>query len=343
MKHRTDIGQVPVAKPDGGGEEERFDRALRPQTFSEYIGQEKLIANFKIFVAAAKKRGEPLDHTLLYGPPGLGKTTLAHILSAEMGVQIQCTSGPVVEKKGDLAGMLTSLQDGDILFIDEIHRLNKVVEESLYPAMEDYHFDVVVGEGPYSKTFRMNLKRFTLIGATTRTGLLTSPLRNRFGVISRLDYYSADELMLVILRSAKLLKTPVTQAGAAVIARRSRGTPRVANRLLRRARDYAQVMGDGTIDDRIAAHALDMQEVDPEGLDQLDIFYLRTMIEKFGGGPVGLETLSAALSEEKDTLEDVCEPYLLQQGFIERTPRGRIATPRAYTHMGLKRSSRTLV
>ncbi|MBM4353808.1 MAG: Holliday junction branch migration DNA helicase RuvB [Deltaproteobacteria bacterium] len=334
MKDRTDLGKVPL-----GREEEGQDRALRPKRFDDYIGQEKLKANLKVFVAAARKRGEPLDHILFYGPPGLGKTTLAHILAAEMEVDIQCTSGPVIEKKGDLAGMLTSLQDGDILFIDEIHRLQPTVEESLYPAMEDFRFDVLIGEGPHARSIPLNLNRFTLVGATTRTGLLTSPLRNRFGVTSRLEYYSLDELDSIIHRSAGLLGIPVASEGAREIARRSRGTPRVANRLLRRVRDFAQVQGDGRVDVGIAMHALDSLEVDREGLDPTDRLYLNTLIRKFGGGPTGIETLAAALSEERDTLEDVCEPYLLQQGFIERTPRGRVATPLAHEHLGLKQKS----
>ncbi len=331
MQERETLGQVSL-----GREEDGQDRALRPRSFGAYLGQEKLKANLHVFVTAARQRGEPLDHILLYGPPGLGKTTLAHILAQEMQVEIQCTSGPVIEKKGDLAGMLTSLEAGDILFIDEIHRLHASVEESLYPAMEDFRFDILVGDGPHARSISLPLKPFTLVGATTRTGLITSPLRNRFGVVSRLEYYSIDELQEIVNRSASLLQVPIRPDGAEEIARRSRGTPRVANRLLRRVRDFAQVEGDGTISTEIARYALDMMEVDRRGLDPADRLYLVTMIEKFGGGPVGIETLSAALSEERDTLEDVCEPYLLQQGFIERTPRGRIATPRAYQHLGLK-------
>lgn len=319
-------------------EEEAYDRALRPRSFDAYTGQEKLKSNLKVFVAAARKRGDPLDHVLFYGPPGLGKTTLAHILAEEMGVGIRCTSGPVIEKKGDLAGMLTSLQEGDILFIDEIHRLNATVEESLYPAMEDYRFDIMLGEGPHARSISLNLNRFTLVGATTRTGLITSPLRNRFGLIVRLEYYTPEELTIIVKRSAGLLSVPIDDVGAMEIACRSRGTPRVANRLLRRVRDFAEVEGDGTIDQRIARHGLDRMEVDVVGLDPLDRLFLTTLVEKFGGGPVGIDTLAAALSEDKDTLEDVFEPYLLQQGFIQRTPRGREAMDRTYQHLGLKRT-----
>jgi len=331
MKERTELGSVPL-----GREEEGQDRALRPRSFEAYVGQEKLKANLAVFVAAARGREEPLDHILLHGPPGLGKTTMAHILAHEMGRDIQCTSGPVIEKKGDLAGMLTSLQDGDLLFIDEIHRLNPTVEESLYPAMEDYRFDIMMGEGPHARSISLPLNRFTLVGATTRTGLLTSPLRNRFGMSYRLDFYEVEELERIIARSAQLLDVPIEDAGGREIARRARGTPRVANRLLRRVRDYAQVEGEGNITGPLSIYALDMMEVDREGLDPTDRLYLNTIIHKFAGGPVGVDTLSAALSEEKDTLEDVCEPYLMQQGFLERTPRGRVATPRAYRHLDLK-------
>lgn len=317
-----------------GGEEEVVDRALRPKSLAAYTGQEKLKTNLSVFVEAAKARNEPLDHLLFYGPPGLGKTTLAYILAEEMGVSIRSTSGPVIEKKGDLAGLLTSLQDRDILFVDEIHRLNAAVEESLYPAMEDYRFDIMIGEGPHARSISLNLNRFTLVGATTRTGLITSPLRNRFGHLARMEYYTTPELESILSRSAQLLGIPMDPVGAREIARRARGTPRVANRLLRRVRDFAQVRGDGVITLEIAQFALSQLEVDHAGLDPADRFYLETLLFKFNGGPVGLETLSAALSEEKDTLEDVFEPYLLQQGFIDRTPRGRMATALAYQHLG---------
>ncbi len=317
-----------------GTEEEAVDRALRPKSLAAYTGQERLKANLKVFVEAAKARDEPLDHMLFYGPPGLGKTTLAYILAEEMGVGLRSTSGPVIEKKGDLAGLLTSLQDKDILFVDEIHRLNAAVEESLYPAMEDYRFDIMIGEGPHARSISLNLNRFTLVGATTRTGLITSPLRNRFGHLARMEYYTTSELEVILSRSAQLLAIPTDPLGAREIARRARGTPRVANRLLRRVRDFAQVRGDGIITLEIAQYALAQLEVDNAGLDPADRFYLETLIHKFNGGPVGLETLSAALSEEKDTLEDVFEPYLLQQGFIDRTPRGRVATSLAYQHLG---------
>jgi len=312
------------------------DAALRPKSLAEYIGQEKLKANMAVFVAAARKRGEALDHMLFCGPPGLGKTTLALLLSEEMGVGIRTTSGPVIERKGDLAGLLTGLEERDILFIDEIHRLNPAIEESLYPAMEDFTFDIVIGEGAHSRSVPLALARFSLIGATTRTGLLTSPMRNRFGLIARLEYYTPEELERIIKRSAGLLGVEIEAEGAREIARRARGTPRVANRLLRRVRDFAEVDGDGVVRADIARSALDRLEVDALGLEPTDRDYLLMVIEKFGGGPVGVETLSAALSEERNTLEDVVEPYLLQQGFIQRTSRGRLATPRAYQHLGLR-------
>ncbi len=311
------------------------DAALRPKSLKEYIGQEKLKANLSVFVEAARKRGEALDHMLFCGPPGLGKTTMALLLAEEMGVGIRTTSGPVIEKKGDLAGLLTGLEERDILFIDEVHRLNPAIEESMYPAMEDFTFDIVIGEGAHSRSVPLALARFSLIGATTRTGLLTSPMRNRFGLIARLEYYTPEELERIIKRSAGLLGVEIEDQGATEIARRARGTPRVANRLLRRVRDFAEVEGDGVVRAELARSALDRLEVDAAGLEPSDRAYLVTIIEKFAGGPVGVETLSAALSEERNTLEDVVEPYLLQQGFIQRTSRGRMATSRAYEHLGI--------
>lgn len=315
-------------------DDERFDRALRPKTFDEYVGQSDLLANLKVYVKAALKRGEAVDHILFCGPPGLGKTTLAHIIAQEMGSDIVVTSGPAIERKGDLAGILTNLKEGDILFIDEIHRLNPAVEENLYPAMEDFDFDLVIGEGTYARQMKIALPPFTLIGATTRTGLLTSPLRDRFGIINRLQYYTSTELTEIIRRSAAIMNVKFEGEGAASIARRSRGTPRIANRLLRRVRDFAEVEGTGIIDESISDHALERMQVDAQGLDPMDRRYLATLIEKFAGGPTGVETMSAALSEEKDTLEDVYEPYLIQEGFLQRTPRGRVATLRAYEHLG---------
>jgi Holliday junction DNA helicase RuvB len=312
-----------------------YENNLRPKSFDEFIGQEKLKDNLKVFIQATKKRNEPLDHTLFYGPPGLGKTTLAHIIAHELGVNIKSTSGPVLERQGDLAAILTNLAEGDILFIDEIHRLPRVVEEVLYPAMEDFQLDIVIGQGPNARTLKLNLPRFTLIGATTRTGLITSPLRARFGVVSRLEFYSPEELMHVVLRSASILGTKISEEASLEIAGRSRGTPRISNRLLRRVRDFADVRGDGSIDVRMAHDSLDSLEVDSLGLDDMDRKMLRLMIEKYGGGPVGIETLSASLSEERDTIEDVIEPYLLQLGMLERTPRGRCATQQAYAHLGI--------
>jgi Holliday junction DNA helicase RuvB len=312
-----------------------LDLSLRPKLLADFIGQRRIVSNLRTFVDAAKNRNEPLDHVLLSGPPGLGKTTLAHIVANEMGVGIRTTSGPAIERKGDIAAILTALDPGDVLFIDEIHRLSRVVEELLYSAMEDFALDIILGQGPSAKSIRLSLPRFTLVGATTRTGLLTSPLRDRFGVAFRLEFYRSEELEEVVRRSARTLSIPIDDEGAKEIARRSRGTPRVANRLLRRVRDFAQVEGDGRIHRKIADHALLQMEVDGEGLDVMDRKILRVILEKFQGGPVGVETISASISEERDTIEDVYEPFLLQQGFLKRTPRGRVATPAAYRHLGV--------
>ena len=313
-------------------EEVQFDNSLRPSQLAEYVGQEKIKENLNIFIAAAQMREESLDHVLFYGPPGLGKTTLANIIASEMGANIKSTSGPVIEKSGDLAALLTNLKKGDVLFIDEIHRLSNVIEEILYSAMEDYKLDIMIGQGPSARSIKLELPPFTLVGATTRAGLLTSPLRDRFGVVHRLDYYSEKELQIILIRSAGILKIAIVPEGANEIARRSRGTPRIANRLLRRVRDYAQVKADGIITREVAASALEMMEVDGKGLDKMDHKLLLAMIENYSGGPVGIESLAASISEEKDTIEDVLEPYLIQKGFIQRTPRGRIATPKAYKH-----------
>jgi Holliday junction DNA helicase RuvB len=310
------------------------DVSLRPQRLSEYIGQEKVKENLTILIEAAKGRGEALDHVLLYGPPGLGKTTLAHCIANEMHVNIKVTSGPAIERAGDLAAILTNLRKGDVLFIDEIHRLSRVVEEILYPAMEDYALDIIIGKGPGARNIRLTLPRFTIIGATTRLALMTSPLRARFGAVYRLDFYGQPAMHQIVTRSAQLLRVPTGAEGAREIARRARGTPRVANRLLRRVRDYAQVRAGGEITKDVAQEALALLEVDALGLDDVDRKVLRTIVEKFGGGPVGLETLGAAISEEPDTIMDVYEPYLLQLGFLDRTPRGRVATRRAYDHLG---------
>jgi Holliday junction DNA helicase RuvB len=318
-------------------DEERFlEAGLRPRGLSEFIGQEEVKTNLRIFIQAALERGEALDHVLLYGFPGLGKTTLANIIAQELKVALKGTSGPVIERPGDLAALLTNLQAKDCLFIDEIHRLNHVVEEILYPAMEDFQLDILIGQGPSARSIKLDLPRFTLIGATTRAGLLTPPLRDRFGVILRVDFYSAEELKIILTRSADILKIPVEEKGVLEIARRSRGTPRVANRILKRVRDYAQVKGGGRITFQVAQEGLKMLEVDHLGLDKMDRRILQTIIEKFSGGPVGVEALSVALGEEKDTLEDVYEPFLIQCGFLNRTPRGRVATPLAYGHFGKK-------
>ena len=320
--------------PEPHAEEIPSEVSLRPRNLAEYVGQEDLKRNLKVFIEAARGRSEALDHVLFHGSPGLGKTSLAHIIANELGVNIKSTSGPVLEKSGDLAAILTSLEPRDVLFIDEIHRLNRIVEECLYPAMEDYALDIIIGQGPSARTMKIPLPPFTLAGATTRAGLLTPPLRDRFGVILRLDFYEPEDLQQIVLRSAALLDISSDTDGAYEIARRARGTPRVANRLLRRVRDFAQVEGDGIISREVASHALDMLEVDDRGLDRMDRHILLTIIDKFDGGPIGLDSLSAAVSEEKDTLEDVYEPFLIQQGFLKRTPRGRMATKRAYQHLG---------
>ncbi len=317
-------------------EDEAVEASIRPRSLDEYLGQQPVREQMQIYIEAAKRRGDALDHVLIFGPPGLGKTTLSHVIANELGVSLRVTSGPVIEKAGDLAALLTNLQPHDVLFVDEIHRLSPVVEEILYPAMEDYQIDIMIGEGPAARSIKLDLPPFTLIGATTRAGLLTAPLRDRFGIVQRLEFYSPGELARIVRRSADILAIDCSDEGAAEVARRSRGTPRIANRLLRRVRDYAQVKGNGGIDASIARAAMDMLKVDPEGFDELDRRMLGIIIDAFDGGPVGVESLAAALSEERGTLEDVIEPYLIQQGFLVRTARGRMATPKAYRHLGFK-------
>jgi Holliday junction DNA helicase RuvB len=316
-------------------QEEAIERALRPKLLDEYVGQVKVREQLEIFISAARMRSEPLDHVLLFGPPGLGKTTLSHIIAAELGVNLRQTSGPVLEKPKDLAALLTNLEKNDVLFIDEIHRLSPVVEEILYPALEDYQIDIMIGEGPAARSIKLDLQPFTLVGATTRAGMLTNPLRDRFGIVSRLEFYTPEELARIVKRSAGLLKTPMDDAGGFEIARRSRGTPRIANRLLRRVRDYADVKGQGRIDQNMAQKALTMLDVDPEGFDLMDRKLLEAVIHRFDGGPVGLDNIAASIGEERDTIEDVIEPYLIQQGYLQRTPRGRMATLAAFKHLGV--------
>jgi Holliday junction DNA helicase RuvB len=326
-----------IIEPEQNDDDFQLDKSLRPLRFDDFVGQDRIKENLQVFIEAAKGRGEALDHVLFCGPPGLGKTTLANIIANELGVNIKTTSGPILERPGDLAAILTNLQERDVLFIDEIHRLNRVVEEILYPAMEDFQLDIIIGQGPGARSIKLDLTHFTLVGATTRTGLLTSPLRDRFGVIDRLSFYEPDELRKIIQRSAGLLHTVIDPEAAAEIGRRSRGTPRIANRLLRRVRDFAQVQGNGTITVDLIATAMKKLEVDEKGFDQMDRKLLLTIIDKFGGGPVGLETLAAAINEEKDTIEDVYEPFLIQEGFLDRTPRGRQATRLSFEHFGRKR------
>ncbi len=322
-------------------DERGYETSLRPLALTDYVGQEKIKANLRVYIEAARQRGDVLDHSIFYGPPGLGKTTLAHIIAKELGVQIKATSGPALEHAGDLAAILTNLGPRDVFFIDEIHRLHPAVEEVLYPAMEDFQLDIVIGQGPAARSIKLDLPPFTLVGATTRAGLLTSPLRDRFGVICRLEYYTPQELEQIIMRSARLLKVPIVPEGASEIARRARGTPRIANRLLRRVRDFAQVKGDGVITAEAAHGALAMMEIDEHGFDVMDRRLLTAIIDKFGGGPVGVDTLASAIGEERETIEDVYEPFLLQGGFLDRTPRGRLATPLAYHHLNRQQPSST--
>ena len=337
MIQNDDLSAAPrlIAATPASKHEEVLERALRPKQLDEYVGQEKIRGQLEIFIEAAKRRKEPLDHVLLFGPPGLGKTTLAQIIAREMGVNLRHTSGPVLERAGDLAALLTNLEPNDVLFIDEIHRLSPVVEEILYPALEDYQIDIMIGEGPGARSVKIDLPPFTLVGATTRAGMLTNPLRDRFGIVARLEFYTPEELQRIVTRSSGLLELPISPDGALEIAKRSRGTPRIANRLLRRVRDYADVRADGNATREVADAALTMLDVDSQGLDVMDRKLLLTVIEKFLGGPVGVDNLAAAIGEERDTIEDVLEPYLIQQGYLQRTPRGRMATANAYRHFGL--------
>jgi Holliday junction DNA helicase RuvB len=331
-----DKTQKSLTTPERLKDELEYDLTLRPTSLNEFVGQKKIKENLKIFIQAAKKRKEALDHVLFYGPPGLGKTTLAHIIAREMGINIKTTSGPVLDKPADLAGILTNLEEKEVLFIDEIHRLNHVVEEYLYPAMEDFRLDIMIEKGPSARSVKLSLKHYTLVGATTRAGLLTSPLRARFGVVGRLDFYNPEDLFKIVLRSAKIMKIPITEEGGFEIAKRSRGTPRIANRLLRRVRDYAEVKAKGEINRKVAVDALEMMDVDAKGLDEMDKKIIDVIINKFKGGPVGINSLAVAVGEDGETIEEVYEPFLIQEGLINRTPRGRSATPLAYKHMGIQ-------